>query len=149
MVSASGLSEVINRTFASLSRRNARSTRRSSTAAASAALARRGEIAVARSRTDVPAATERVDPSGRVMVTSLIARNRDFAWGVTAWRLGQSAPLKLRRDSLRAGLPSRSLLAAIKRRLVGAGGLEPLTSSVSGRRSNQLSYAPICCGFRR
>ena len=27
--------------------------------------------------------------------------------------------------------------------MVGAGGLEPLTSSVSGRRSNQLSYAPI------
>ena len=26
--------------------------------------------------------------------------------------------------------------------MVGAGGLEPLTSSVSGRRSNQLSYAP-------
>src|SRR5215204_1730021 len=27
--------------------------------------------------------------------------------------------------------------------MVGAGGLEPLTSSVSGRRSNQLSYAPM------
>src|SRR5688572_26210157 len=27
-------------------------------------------------------------------------------------------------------------------KVVGAGGLEPLTSSVSGRRSNQLSYAP-------
>ena len=27
--------------------------------------------------------------------------------------------------------------------MVGAGGFEPLTSSVSGRRSNQLSYAPI------
>jgi hypothetical protein len=33
-------------------------------------------------------------------------------------------------------------------KVVGAGGLEPLTSSVSGRRSNQLSYAPICCKFR-
>ena len=33
-------------------------------------------------------------------------------------------------------------------KMVGAGGLEPLTSSVSGRRSNQLSYAPICCKFR-
>src|SRR4051812_23609779 len=32
--------------------------------------------------------------------------------------------------------------------MVGAGGLEPLTSSVSGRRSNQLSYAPICCEIR-
>src|SRR5689334_15842047 len=32
--------------------------------------------------------------------------------------------------------------------MVGAGGFEPLTSSVSGRRSNQLSYAPISCDFR-
>src|SRR6185436_14180402 len=30
-----------------------------------------------------------------------------------------------------------------ERRMVGAGGFEPLTSSVSGRRSNQLSYAPV------
>src|SRR4051812_47498759 len=33
--------------------------------------------------------------------------------------------------------------------MVGAGGLEPLTSSVSGRRSNQLSYAPVCREFTR
>src|SRR3954471_11280766 len=33
--------------------------------------------------------------------------------------------------------------------MVGAGVLEPLTSSVSGRRSNQLSYAPVCREFTR
>ncbi len=32
--------------------------------------------------------------------------------------------------------------------MVGTGGLEPPTSCVSGRRSNQLSYAPIA-DFRR
>src|SRR5262245_51862368 len=50
------------------------------------------------------------------------------------------AAAPLRRGSLRPCIQER--------RLVGAGGLEPLTSSVSGRRSNQLSYAPIACEFR-
>jgi hypothetical protein len=32
--------------------------------------------------------------------------------------------------------------------MVGPGGLEPLTSSVSRKRSNQLSYGPIGAAFR-
>src|SRR6187455_1985920 len=43
------------------------------------------------------------------------------------------------------GVPSGSRKVS---RMVGAGGLEPLTSSVSGRRSNQLSYAPIAGEIR-
>ena len=49
------------------------------------------------------------------------------------------ANLAARRDSLRA---------ASERRLVGANRFELSTSSVSGRRSNQLSYAPISNAFR-
>ena len=41
----------------------------------------------------------------------------------------------------RAGLPSR--VTIVRAKLVGTGGLEPPTSCVSSRRSNQLSYAPI------
>jgi hypothetical protein len=33
-----------------------------------------------------------------------------------------------------------------KLKMVGPNGLEPSTSSVSGRRSNQLSYGPIPTG---
>ena len=33
-------------------------------------------------------------------------------------------------------------------KVVGTGGLEPPTSCVSGRRSNQLSYAPGKAGWR-
>src|SRR5918995_7475657 len=50
-----------------------RSTRRSLTDAASAAEARRGEIAMATSRTAVPAGTLRPAPSGSVTVTWLMA----------------------------------------------------------------------------
>src|SRR5688572_893582 len=96
----------------------------------------------ATSRTDVPAGTLRVDPSGSETVIWLI---RVLGVRRTLDKRSAFAAAPLRRDSLR-GLPSRSSRfgsASRERRLVGAGGLEPLTSSVSGRRSNQLSYAPI------
>lgn len=31
------------------------------------------------------------------------------------------------------------------KRLAGTTGLEPATSDVTGRRSNQLNYVPACC----
>ena len=37
------------------------------------------------------------------------------------------------------------LLLSAKTCLVGLSGLEPLTSRLSGVRSNQLSYRPACC----
>src|ERR1043166_5581793 len=91
------------RTAASFSSGYERSTSLPSTSAAYAAFARPGEICAATSRTAVPDETLRLEPSGSVIVISLIKVEK----------------------------------------LVGAGGLEPLTSSVSGRRSNQLSYAPV------
>src|ERR1044071_660509 len=101
-ISASALLSVTMRTFASAVSGYVRSTRVSSTTAAKAACARRGEIASATARTGAPADTALLDPSGSVTVTWLMELKE----------------------------------------VVGAGGLEPLTSSVSGRRSNQLSYAP-------
>jgi hypothetical protein len=53
------------------------------------------------------------------------------------------AHLRVRaRQPTRPGSAS-SALAKRERRLVGTSGLEPLTSCVSSRRSNQLSYAPM------
>ena len=37
-------------------------------------------------------------------------------------------------------------IVGIPRRLVGVTGVEPVTSSLSGTRSNQLSYTPGCVG---
>ena len=40
----------------------------------------------------------------------------------------------------------RKSVGIIARRLVGVTGVEPVTSSLSGTRSNQLSYTPGCVG---
>src|SRR5687768_12104457 len=68
--SASGLLLVMMRTLASDVSGYDRSTIRSSTTAASAALASPGEIAAATSRTGDPAGRALVDPSGSVIETS-------------------------------------------------------------------------------
>ena len=39
---------------------------------------------------------------------------------------------------------SETVSFGVKEKLVGLSGLEPLTSRLSGVRSNQLSYRPIC-----
>src|ERR671911_679455 len=125
-----------------------RSTRRSLTYAASAAEARRGEIAMATSRTAVPAGTLRPEPSGSVTVTWLMA-----VLGSITTR-GRLHNVAARRSSGRFHtVPScrqRHGLADADDR-VGRGGLKPPTSCVSGRRSNHLSYAPKLArsGMRR
>src|SRR4029453_5842814 len=130
------------RTAASVSSGNDRSTSLPLTTAAYAAFARPAEISAATSRTGVPDETLRVDPSGSVTVSWLI--------GITAGclRVGGGAWVD-KSPLINPWLANRSSCCeGCERRLVGAGGLEPLTSSVSGRRSNQLSYAPICCEIR-
>ena len=67
--SAPGVLGVTTVSAASLSSGYDRSTMRSSTYAASASRASRGEIPAATSRTGVPAGTRRVDPSGVLTVT--------------------------------------------------------------------------------
>ena len=42
--------------------------------------------------------------------------------------------------------PNRRKSWEYARRLVGVTGVEPVTSSLSGTRSNQLSYTPGCVG---
>src|SRR5687768_12043391 len=91
--SASALSGVTMRTDAGALRGYVRSTRRSSTTAATAALASRGEIAAATSRTGVPGGTLRLDPSGSVTVISVIE---------SAGCLIDRPPSRLRRFRLRA-----------------------------------------------
>src|SRR5688572_28819773 len=70
--SASGLSEVMILTDASRSSGKDRSTSLPSTDPASAAFSRRGEMLAARSATRVPAGTARLEPSGNVMLMSLM-----------------------------------------------------------------------------
>ena len=115
---------VTNRTAASASSGKVRSTIRSSTTAASACFARRGDSSFARSATGAPAGTARVEPSGSVTVTWLMrsAPERTGSGGACCdgWRDEKGAW-----------------------NMVGTGGLEPPTSCMSSRRSNQLSYAPI------
>ena len=89
----------------------------------SAALARRGEIPAATSRT--------VRAGGHATAGSVGKRDGDL----THWKIGRRLGLR------RLGQPSRTHLAraprsARERRLVGASGLEPPTSCVSSRRSN-------------
>ena len=83
------------------------------TTAASATLASRGEICTATSPGVLPAGRRRLEPSGNVTEISDIGNLR---WQWTSPGAGE---------------------------LVGTSGLEPLTSCVSSRRSNQLSYAPM------
>src|SRR6478736_10039700 len=128
----------MTRTAASRCNRCDRSTSLPSTAPAKAAEARRGEIAAATSRTVAPSATDFVDPSGRVTVISLI----DRTW-VAVSDGASSSPLS------RTTPTSSSEVTPWGPKVVGTGGLEPPTSCVSGRRSNQLSYAPIAVVDRR
>jgi hypothetical protein len=60
----------------------------------------------------------------------------------------RSARLRLLAEPRMA--PARSLHSSQRssRRLVGVTGVEPVTSSLSGTRSNQLSYTPFACPRR-
>ncbi len=62
----------------------------------------------------------------------------------TSWRLGTSTPFSLIPSSRWARLFSqrKNCPTAL---LSGATGLEPAISGLTGRRDNQLRYAPICC----
>ena len=53
-----------------------------------------------------------------------------------------------RTGNLRLAKPALSQLSYIPRNLVGLSGLEPLTSRLSGARSNHLSYRPPEACFR-
>src|SRR5581483_3705142 len=91
-----------------------RSTSRPLTTAASAALARPGEIWAARSPTDRPAGTVRLEPSGSVTVI----------WGIDGSSSWDPAGARLAMSG-RPGAPGGRRDAS---RMVGTGGLEPPTS---------------------
>src|SRR4029453_5532902 len=139
---ASGLLDVTILTRASRWRGNVRSTRRSSTIAASAALARPGEMSAATSAGVEPADTRRLSPSGSVTEISFINR-----WEGAQPLRGLPTRLRASRYGGQAGLglptEARTRAGSSERRLVGTGRLELPTSCVSSRRSNQLSYAPM------
>jgi transposase InsO family protein len=42
--------------------------------------------------------------------------------------------------------PNLGVIEKTSRRMAGTTGLEPATSDVTGRRSNQLNYVPALCG---
>ena len=107
----------------------------------------------ATSPTGVPGDTARLDPSGKVMMTWLIYEVGEWKKRNTKLKLpfdlaqGARTPPRGSGHSARPmRQPAMSGDAKRPSRMVGAGGLEPLTSSVSGRRSNQLSYAPVSVG---
>src|SRR5687768_17179977 len=107
--SASALSGVTMRTEAGALSGYVRSTRRSSTTAATAALASRGEIAAATSRTGVPGGTLRLDPSGSVTVISLIEK---FVDGIPYSRWPFDSPgIVWLAQGIRLGLGSQKRLA--------------------------------------
>src|SRR5258707_970430 len=98
---------------------------------AKAAWARRGDIPAAISPTVVAPGTDLVDPSGRVMVIWDIQEVAGPSMANGQWPMvdGQSIVGDY-------GL-SRPWPLDYGLRMVGAGGIEPLTSCVSGRRSNR------------
>jgi hypothetical protein len=67
---------------------------------------------------------------GSVELVALLSRT-DLRW------LGVANP----RTHERTETPAKGQIVSV--RLTGATGLEPATSGVTGRRSNQLSYAPM------
>src|SRR5262245_25345506 len=111
------------RMVASRSRPNPRSTSLPSTTPASAALASPGEICPATSRTGVPAATLRLDPSGSVTVIWLIVE--------TTWRLSlQLGPSTRALHSARSGAFSLSVARHERACRLAAG---ELTGESNGR----------------
>jgi integrase len=54
----------------------------------------------------------------------------------------KSAPKRILADSCTAGSKSKRFVDSKGRKMAGTTGLEPATSDVTGRRSNQLSYVP-------
>ena len=154
-----GSPDVTMRTRASWVNGVVRSTRRSSTNAASAAFASRGEISAATSPGVAPEDTRRLEPSGSVTEMSLIAAVVNGKGSLSCVRPtfarfasfggqpSRDSPIHPSRCGGQAGLGlptvARDRQRAASRRLVGTGRLELPTSCVSSRRSNQLSYAPI------
>jgi hypothetical protein len=63
--------------------------------------------------------------------------------------LGFPPPDFLRREGSYALSKKHLPIKSLKRKLAGTTGLEPATSDVTGRRSNQLNYVPLWCEVRR
>jgi hypothetical protein len=109
---------------------------------------------------DLPWIFTRVDGSRaclRTVVLAVVIRVLGMSRGIHLWwsalqRSGRSGGDEETRtpDPLLAKemLCQLSYVPATRgqREVVGAPGLEPGTSALSGPRSNQLSYAPVCAG---